>query len=69
MTLRIPTAALTAGQALDRSDTPEELEAAWVENGCPAFRGLSGRYIRGIRDQVEARHARNADALRHARAS
>jgi hypothetical protein len=70
MTLpRVSAAAVAAGQALDRADTPDELEAAWARNGCDAFRGVAGRYLRDVYRQVCARHRSNAEALRLARAS
>lgn len=69
MTLpRVSAAAVAAGQALDRADTLDELDAIWEAEGCAGFRGAAGIYLRGIDKQVRGRIAAREQALQWARA-
>ena len=67
MTLpHITAAAVAAGMIIDRADTPDELETLWKLNDCDGYTGRSREYLAQVRKSVEARHARNAEALRMA---
>jgi hypothetical protein len=65
---RVPAAAVSAGAALGRADTKDELESIWLANGCDAFRGAARTYLMGIYRGVCARLDRNARNLALARA-
>lgn len=60
----IPAAAVIAGEALDRADTKDELEAIWRHKGCDAFKGAARRYVTGIYAGVCARIDRTVEARR-----
>jgi hypothetical protein len=65
---RIPAAAVSAGDALRRADTKDELESLWLANGCDAFKGEARRYLMSIYAGVITRLDRNNAALRTAMA-
>jgi hypothetical protein len=65
---RVPAAAVVAGEALDRADTKNELEAIWLSTGCNAFRGAARQYLMGIYKRVCARIDSGSAWLKYARA-
>jgi len=60
----IPAAAVVAGEALDRADSKDELEAIWRRTGCDAFKGAARRYVTGIYAKVCNRIDSTAEARR-----
>lgn len=69
MTLpRVTAAVVSAGSALDRADTKDELESIWLANGCDSFRGASRAYLMAIYKGACARIDGRARALHLARA-
>lgn len=69
MTLpRVPAAVVSAGAALDRAASKDELEAIWLASGCDAYRHASRSYLMSIYRGVIARLDRQARALELARA-
>lgn len=67
--IRIPAPVVAAGIAIDRADTPDELETLWKLNDCDGFRGKSRDYLMSIYRGVIARCQRNAEAVRMGQAA